>query len=136
MAEVLVALSLITFVVLGLLGVSLYSMSAGRKSRDLTAGLMIAEQALERLAYEADSTPGAAVWTTDNQTTAYQQQVVTMNPSVFNVTIYVSDVAPAMFGANNRLKQLESLVVWQDAPQGKAKQGQLRVRTARLLHEP
>jgi Tfp pilus assembly protein PilV len=135
-AEVILALALITMVVLGLLGVSLYSMTASRKSRDVTAGLMVAEQVLDRMVYEAESTAGAALWTTNNAGAVYHQQVVTMNPSMFNVTIYVSDVAPATFAAGTRLKKLDGLVVWQDAPQGKARQGQLQIRATRLLHEP
>lgn len=134
-AEVILSLALITVVVLGLIGVSLYSMSASRKSRDLTAGLMVAEQVIERLVYDAESNAGAALWTA-NSATAYQQQTVSMSGSAFNVTVYVSDVSPGVFGAGTRLKKLDGLVVWQDAPQGKARQGRLQVRTSRLLHEP
>lgn len=137
-AEVLLALALITIAVLTLLGLSLYSLNASRKSRDVTAGQMVAEQTLERLVYEADTNPASTLWSQNSQTVPYQQQQVTMEPSVFNVTVFVSNVVDTggQFVAGSRLKRLESLVVWQDAQNGKSGYGQLRVRATRLVHEP
>lgn len=138
LAELVLALGLITVVVLGLAGLALYSMTAGQKSRDLAAGELVAEQALERLVYDAESNPGAAVWGQDSATAVYAQQLVTLDPTVFNVTTYVTNVAPTTFdpATNQRLKRLDVVVIWQEAQQGKANQGRLQVASSRLLHEP
>ncbi len=135
------ALALITVAVLTLLGLCLYSLNASRKSRDLSVGQMVAEQALERLVYEADTNPTSPLWIQNNQTVPYQQQQVVLEPSVFNVTVFVSNVVDSagpggQFISGSRLKRLESLVVWQDAQAGKAGYGQLRIRATRLVHEP
>jgi Tfp pilus assembly protein PilV len=140
-AEILLALALISVVVLTLLGLALHSMTAGRKTRDLSAGQMVAEQVLERLVYDAEShntdTDKAALWSHADPNQIYAQTQVTVEPSVFNVTTYVSDVNAAEFSPlqKKRLKRIQCVVVWQDAPEGKAGYGRLEVRATRLLHE-
>ncbi|MBT9582949.1 hypothetical protein IV102_06340 [bacterium] len=138
-AEILLALALISVVVLTLIGLSLYSLNANRKSRDVSAGQLVAEQVLERLVYEADTSPASPIWAQNSQSVAYAEQQVTVEPSVFNVTTYVSNVndqAGTIFVAGRRLKRLEALVVWQDAQAGKSGYGRLSVRATRLVNEP
>lgn len=134
-AEILLALALITVVILTLLGLSIQSLVVGQKSQDLVGGQLVAEQVTERLVYGAESNPAAALWG-HNLATHYAQETVTLGPTVFNVTTYVNDVAPTDFAINRRLKRLESVVIWQEAQQGKKNAGRLEIRTTRLLHEP
>lgn len=140
LAEVLLALALITIVVLTLLGLSIQSLSASQKTRDLTAGQLAAEQVVERLVYEGDTTgPLSPFWTQNSALAPYNQQNVTISNTVFNVTTYLNDVvdSPGLFvGQKKRLKRLNSTVIWQDAQQGKANQGRLQLQTTRLVHEP
>ena len=133
MAEGLLALALITITILALLGVCIYSLSADRKSRDVVGGQMVAEQALERLVYAAESNPGAPFWGHNDAFNVYEQQVVTLTPTDYSVVTYVTDVGG--FPVGGRLKLVDCQVSWQGVPQGKVRQGQLRVRTSRLLHE-
>lgn len=132
-AEVLLALALITVTILALLGVSIYSLSADRKSRDLVAGQMVAEQALERLVYSVENNADAGLWYQNDATTTYAQEVVTLTPTDYRVSTYVTDYGGYPIG--RRLKLVECLVTWEGAPQGKVRQGRLQVRTSRLVHE-
>ena len=131
-AEIILALAMISVAVLTLLGLSLRSLQSSRKVLDTSSGQLVAEQVLERLVYEAERNSTALIWTSIS--TPYQQDTVTMGQTVFNVTVYVTDVAG--FVAPKRLRKLDSTVIWQDAPQGKAGQGRLKIEATRLLHEP
>ena len=132
-AEVLLALALITVTILALLGVSIYSLSADRKGRDLVAGQMVAEQALERIVYAAESNADAGLWYQNDAVATYASQVVTLTPTDYRVATYVTDLGGYPIG--RRLKLVECLVTWEAAPQGKVRQGRLQVRGNRLLHE-
>jgi hypothetical protein len=91
----------------------------------------VAEQVLERLVYEADTNPTSPIWAHNSQAVAYSEQQVVVEPSVFNVTTYISNVndqGGTIFVAGRRLKRLEAQVVWQDAQAGKAGYGRLRAR--------
>lgn len=131
-AEVLLAMALITVTLLALIGVSIFSLSVDRKSRDLVAGQMVAEQAVDRLVYAAESNPAASFWAHEVGLGLYEQQVVTLTPTDYQVTMYVADLG---FPAPRRLKQIDCEVTWQGVPQGKVRQGQLRIRASRLIHE-
>lgn len=141
LAEVLLALALVTIVLLSVVGLALNAMSAMSKSVDVSAGISVAEQQIERLAYDAESAPSSAFWTFNNQVNTYSTGQVTVGASRFNTATYVSDVADS--GGNfvvsgKRLKQVKTVVIWSDAgPDGKkAGKGTLRASAARLVHEP
>lgn len=136
-AEVLLALGLVTVAVLALLGLSLRSLQANRKVNDTLSGQLVADQAVERIVYQAESSASDPVWS-HAVPAPYQSTTVTQGDSVFNVTVYATDVNDTGGGfiAGKRLKLLEAEVTWQDAPNGKAGQGRLQVRTSRLVHEP
>lgn len=132
-AEILLALALISIVILTLLGLSIRSLQVNRKNLDTAVGQLVANQALERLVYEAEHDSTAPVWASNSTTIPFSNTQVTMGDTPFNVTIFASD---ALSAPGPRLKQLKSRVVWSDTPQGKAGQGILRVEATRLVHEP
>jgi len=137
-AEVLLALALLVVAVLALLGLSLQTMKTNQKINDTTAGQLVGEQALERIAYQAESSGTAAVWSSNSLITPYSMDQVTQGDTVFNVTVYAVDVvdSPPTFTAGHRLKQIESTVIWQNAPTGKVSQGRMNIHAMRLVHEP
>ena len=138
LAEILLALGLITIVVLTLLALSLQSLKTNQKINDTTAGQLVAEQVLERIAYQAESSNTAAVWPINNPLAPYSADQVTVGDSVFNVTVYATDVTDSsgLMIAPKRLKELDATVIWQNDQQGKAGQGNLRIQATRLVHEP
>lgn len=129
-AEILLALLLISVAILTLMGLSLQSLSASRKSQDTLAGQLVAEQVLEKLVHDVETATSASpFWAAVEG--VYQNQVIAQGSTSFNVTLSVTNVT-----GQPRLRLLEADVRWQDAPQGKARQGQLRVTSSRLIHEP
>jgi Tfp pilus assembly protein PilV len=128
-AEILLALLLISVAILTLMALSLQSLSASRKSQDTLAGQLVAEQVLEKLVHDVETaTSTSPFWAAPEG--IYQNQVITQGSTSFNVTLAVSNIT------GQRLRLLQADVYWQDAPQGKARQGQLRVTSSRLIHEP
>jgi type II secretory pathway pseudopilin PulG len=141
LAEVLLALALVTIVLLSVVGLALNAMSAMSKSVDVSAGLNVAEQEIERLAYDAENAPTAAFWTFSNQVNTYSTGQVVVGASRFSTATYVTDVADSggnFVVAGKRLKQVKAVVVWSDAGADgkKAGKGTLRATAARLVHEP
>lgn len=140
-AEVLVALTLIVIALLALMGLALRSLQSSRKANDTVAGQLVAEQVLEQLAQQAESSSTAAVWA-HTASTPFQNTVVTQGvppqTTAFNVTLYATDVpaSGASFVSGKKLKCLEAWVRWQDAPTGKGGYGLLQVRASRLVHQP
>jgi len=133
LAEILLALGLISIVILTILGLSIRSLHVNRKNMDTTVGQMVANQALERLVYEAEHDSTAPVWANNSATIPFSNTQVTMGDTAFNVSIFASD---ALSTPGSRLKRLKSQVIWSDAPQGKVGKGVLRVEATRLVHEP
>jgi len=134
----MLALSLVVIAVLALIGLSLRSLQSNRKVNDTVVGQLVAEQALERLAQQAETSTAATFWSNDSLTVAYQTDVVSQSNTVLTVSIYASDV-PALgtgFASDKKLKYLEAVVQWQNAAQGKAGMGNLMVRANRLVHQP
>lgn len=136
-AEVLLALALTVVALLALLGLSLRSLQSSRKANDTLGGQLVAEQALERLAQQAEQAATAPVWS-HALSTPYQNVVLTQASTAFNVTVYASDVpvSGSSFVGGKKLKCLEAWVRWQDAPNGKSGYGVLQVRASRLVHQP
>lgn len=136
LAEILLAMTLITLVLLVLLGLTLRSLDMDRKSQDLVAGQLTAQQVLGRLVYEAQQSDTAALWNTNSPTLPYLQDQVSNGDSVFNVTVYVTDVSSSAFPSGQRLKHLDARVTWSQQSVARRSLGQLEVRSNRLLHEP
>ena len=136
LAEVLLALLLISVAILTLLALSLQTLSASRKNVDTMGGQLVAEQVLEKLANVAEITPESPLWYASDPLTPYRNDILTQGDTAYNVSIYISDVAGFPPTPGQRLKLLQADVVWQDQPQGKARQGTLRISTSRLLREP
>lgn len=137
LAEVLLALALITVALLSLIGLCVQALHTGSKSADLSVGVMLAEQEVERLAYAAENAPGSAFWTTNSATTVYASQTVTVGNGSFDTSLYVTDVGGVFAPPAKRLKQIHSVVTWTDAgSNGRPGQGRLRATAVRLLHEP
>lgn len=132
-AEVLLSLGLLTVVLLTLLGLATQALQSNRKNLDTAAGQLVADQALERAAYDAEQSASAAIWSINSLTVPVSTTTVTMGSVPYNVTLYAND---SLAVAGRRLKRIRARVVWADAPSGKAGQGQLRVEAARLVHEP
>lgn len=139
LAEILLSLSLITIVVLALLGLSIRSLKGTQKSEDLTVGQLVAEQHIERLIYEAETNATSPFWAHNNPSAPYSTQTVDSNGSKFQLSIYISDVSASVdggFSVGRRLKLVQGDVTWHDAPQGKRDLGILNIRVSRMVHEP
>lgn len=132
-AEVLLSLGLLTVVLLTLLGLATQALQSNRKNLDTAAGQLVADQALERIVYDAEQSASAAVWGINSLTVPMSSTIVTMGSTPYNVTLYAND---SLAVAGRRLKRVRATVIWADAPNGKAGQGRLQVEAARLVHEP
>jgi Tfp pilus assembly protein PilV len=138
-AEVVLALALISVTVLTLLGLCLRTLQASRKTIDTGSGQMVLEQALEAVAQAAESSDAAAVWASNSATTPYSSDPVLLNDVTYLVSVYATDVVAASglpFAADKRLKLLRATVEWRDLPQGRMGYGLLRASSTRLVHEP
>lgn len=140
LAEILLSISLLTIVLLTLLGLCLRTLQSSRKSIDTGAGQIVADQALEQLAFAAESSATAPVWLAPSSVTvAYSTDTVTVQGTSFEVTTYAADVvasAAPFFVPGKRLRQLTTRVIWKDLAQGKMGYGRLNAQASRLVHEP
>lgn len=132
-AEVLLSLGFLTVVLLTLLGLATQALQSNRKNLDTAAGQLVADQALERITYDAEQSASATVWGVNSLTVPMSSTIVTMGSIPYEVTLYAND---SLTVAGKRLKRIRARVIWADAPNGKAGQGQLKVEAARLVHEP
>ncbi len=132
-AEVLLSLGFLTVVLLTLLGLATQALQSNRKNLDTAAGQLVADQALERAAYDAEQSASASIWSVNSLTVPMSSTTVTMGTIPYAVTLYAND---SLTVAGKRLKRIRVRVLWADAPNGKPGQGQLKVEAARLVHEP
>lgn len=132
-AEILLSLGFLAVVLLTLLGLATQALQSNRKNLDTAAGQLVADQALERAAYDAEQSASAAIWSINSLTVPVSSTTVTMGSVPYGVTLYAND---SLVVAGKRLKRIRARVIWADAPDGKAGQGQLKVEAARLIHEP
>ena len=138
-AEVLLAILLIAVSLLTLLGLSLRTLQANRKTIDTGSGQMVAEQLIEEIAHSAEISKTAPVWAVNSAVVAYSTDVVVIQGTPFEATTYAVDVvasSPPLFAATKRLKKLTTEVIWKDLAQGKMGYGQLHARASRLVNEP
>jgi len=135
-AEVVLALALVSVTVLTLMGLCLRTLQANRKNVDTGMGQLVAEQAIEQIAMSAEASATAPVWASNSAVVAYSSDTVQVAGTTFQVTTYATDVAPTVFVATKRLKRLQTRVVWKDLQQGKMGYGNLRAESTRLVHEP
>ncbi len=132
-AEILLSLGLLAVVLLTLLGLATQALQSNRKNLDTAGGQLVADQALERAVYDAEQSSSAPVWAINSTTVPMSTTTVTLGTTPYSVTLYAND---SLTGTTGRLKRIRASVVWADAPNGKAGQGQFRVEAARLVHEP
>jgi len=132
-AEILLSLGMLAVVLLTLLGLATQALQSNRKNLDTAGGQLVADQALERACYDAEQSSSAPVWAVNSLTVPMSTTTVTLGTTPYNVTLYAND---SLTVATKRLKRIRAHVVWADAPNGKAGQGQFRVEAARLVHEP
>lgn len=138
-AEVVLALALISVTVLTLLGLCLRTLQASRKTIDTGSGQMVLEQALEAVAQAAEKSDSAAVWGTNSASLPYSSDAILLNQTTYQVTVYATDVAVTSgvpFAADKRLKLLRATAVWRDQQQGRMGYGVFRASSTRLVHEP
>lgn len=131
------AVGLIAIVILSLLGLAIRSAGANQKSSDTAAGALVAEQALERLAYAAENTGAGSFWSTSPG--LYSDDQITLGASTFRIRITqaaVLDVDGQFAATGHRLRRLNATVEWTGPAQGKTGKGALRVLATRLVHEP
>ena len=132
-AEILLSLGLLAVVLLTLLGLATQALQSNRKNLDTAGGQLVADQALERAVYDAEQSSSAPVWAVNSLTVPMSTTIVTLGTTPYSVTLYAND---SLTVASKRLKRIRARVVWADAPNGKAGQGQFQVEAARLVHEP
>lgn len=131
----MLALGLIAVAVLSLVALSLSTIRSSRKSGDVLIGQMVADQQVEKLAYEAETVTGGSFWSFSNTATPYATDVATVSATEFRVALYASDVV-GMTTPGQRLKKVRALVTWWDTSQNRQGYGQMRASASRVVHEP
>lgn len=146
LAELLVALGLISVAILGLLALSIALAKGNQEGIDKTIGAEVAAQLTDRLVAQlrADAPPGVrnSFWLKDDMITPWDSGTLQNNGTTYNYKIYaenVRDTSGNSIGgttAGNRLKKVDVHVWWWDS-ETKAHQGygELKVLSTRLVSE-
>lgn len=136
LAEVIISLALTVIVVLTLLGLGLTALQGNRKSTDLVAGQMAAEQELRELLYDAKANATAPLWSVNSRTAPYQVDPLTLSGTTYKIYTYASDVTivpPPYRG----LKKVECIATWWDAPSGaRTGYGVLQASASQFVNVP
>lgn len=146
LAELLVALGLISVAILGLLALSIALAKGNQEGIDKTIGGEVASQLTDRLVAQlrSDTPPGtrSGFWNNDYTATPWDQGTFQNNGTTYNYKLYaetVRDTSGQPVGggtAGNRLKKVDVYVWWWDS-ETKAHQGygELKVLSTRLVSE-
>lgn len=139
MAELILAVGLITVAILFLVGLSTATLRASDKSSKLYPGYQVARKELDRVCSSAAGDPN--FWLQDYLATPWESGSIRVGTTEFNFEIFArtlldeSTSAPlgTSTSANNRVKKVDIVVSWSGGErQG---QGQLRVRASQLVNE-
>lgn len=139
MAELILAVGLITLTILFLLGLSTATLRASNKSANLYPGYQVARKELDRVAAAAAGDP--AFWIQDYTASPWESGSVRVGGTEFTFEIFArtlidqSSSAPlgTTTSAENRVKKVDVVVRWWGGDrQG---HGQLMVRASQLVNE-
>jgi hypothetical protein len=150
LAEILLALGLVTVALLALIGHSTLLVGATQKGDDTNVASSVARAHLDRLAREVvlDQPPGRrdVVWDYSSAEAPFLSTTERVGFTDYQVELYVTDVINTTTGhplgsgptgtenPKTRLKQIQVTVRWWDNPEGqRAGYGRLELQAARLL---
>lgn len=149
-AEVLLTLALMTMAILALMGLSFSSLKATTKSADVTRGVQVAQQYLDRIIEQAlaDQPAGmrASFFDQDIPGQPWRTVDIPLGQTRFTVKLFVQTVQDSSTGASlggaagagNRLKKVDAVVSWWDGDgqsQGRAGYGRLQTQLSQLVSE-
>ena len=146
LAELLVALALISVAILSVLALSISVARGNREGVDKTVGTVVASQVLERLVDQlrADVPPGtkATFWGGEFTGSPYDTGTIINNKTEYKYEIFartVTDTSGSSLGGStpdNRLKKVDITVYWWDSDsQSHQGYGDLKVTVSRLISE-
>jgi Tfp pilus assembly protein PilV len=92
MAELMLAVGLISVVVLAVLGLGISVLRGTRKSIDSTSGQQVAESELQRVIYAAESNTADPLWSANSPTTPYTSYPVVVKSTSYQVAVYAQEL--------------------------------------------
>lgn len=133
----ILALALAAVAVLSLAALSLSALRGERKASDTLVGQLVAEEAINKLIYDMQSSTTHAVWGHNSAVLEYGVQPTVSSATEFTLVTYARDVdAPAF--APRRLKRLRIVARWWRSDQAARRtgMGKLEAQAVRLVREP
>ena len=137
LAEVLLAMALSAVAVLTLIALSLSALRSERKSSDSLVGQLVADEAIERLVYDAQANSAHPIWGADDSVNAYAVETIVSSETNFTLVTYARDVDSATF-TPRKLKRIEVVSHWwgsESNAKGRSGMGKLEAHAIRLVRE-
>lgn len=118
LAEVMVALGLITFMILALAGLSFSTLSSSQKSGDVALATQVAHQQLKRSVETARADPN--FWAADHLAAPWTTGTVTVGSTEFRFEVFAQTLVDSVAGTelggdpanSNRVKKVDIVVSW------------------------
>jgi Tfp pilus assembly protein PilV len=118
LAELLLAVGLISIVVLTVLGLGISVLSGTRKSIDTTVGQQIAEAELQRSIYQAEDSSSDPLWSASSPSDSFQNYTIAVKSTSYAVALYAQDLYDSSTGLAlgnstfNKSKKVDARVTW------------------------
>lgn len=146
LAEMMVALGLISVAILAVLALSISIARVNREGTDRAIGGVVARQLVERLidSLRADIPAGSTAdfWNNEHTSTPFESGIFRTNDTDFEFKIFASSVVDAGGDSvggttvGNRLKKVDVFVYWWDSEtEERQGYGKLEIQNTRLVSE-